>query len=50
LSNIRVTDGPAELVPAALEAVKRWVYLPAKRNRQPVETDTRIALPFPPGR
>jgi TonB family protein len=50
LSNIRVTDGPAELVPAALEAVKQWVYRPAKRDGQPIETDTRIALPFPPGR
>jgi TonB family protein len=50
LSNIRVTDGPAELVPAALEAVKQWVYRPAKINGQPVEADTQIGLRFTPGR
>jgi TonB family protein len=50
LSNIRVTDGPAELVPAALEAVKQWVYRPAAMNGQPMEADTQIALKFTPGR
>jgi TonB family protein len=50
LSNIRVTDGPAELVPAALEAVKQWIYRPAKMNGQPIESDTRITVPFPSGR
>ncbi len=50
LSNIRVTDGSAELVTAALEAVKQWVYRPATRDGQPVETDTEITLRFGPGR
>jgi TonB family protein len=46
LSNIRVTDAPAELVPAALDAVKQWVYRPAKLNGKPVEADTVITLRF----
>jgi hypothetical protein len=46
LSNIRATDGPAELVPAALEAVKQWVYRPAKMNGLPIESEPRIAVPF----
>jgi TonB family protein len=50
LGDIRVIDGPAELVPAALTAVKQWVYRPAKLNGQPVETFTEIALHFTPGR
>lgn len=50
LSNIRVTDGSAELVTAALEAVKQWVYRPATRDGQPVETDTEITLRFGSGR
>ncbi len=50
LSNIRVTDGPAELVPAALEAVKQWVYRPAKIDGQPIEAETQIGLRFTPGR
>jgi TonB family protein len=50
LSNIRVTDGPAELVPAALEAVKQWVYRPAKLDGQAIEADTQIGLRFAAGR
>ncbi|HLK67623.1 MAG TPA: TonB family protein [Bryobacteraceae bacterium] len=50
LSNIRVTDGPAELVPAALEAVKQWVYRPARVDGQAIETDTQIELRFTAGR
>jgi TonB family protein len=48
LSSIRVTDGPAELVPAALEAVKQWVYRPAKIDGQPTESETQVALRFTP--
>ena len=46
LSNIRVTDAPAELVAAALDAVKQWVYRPAKLNGTPVEAETQISLRF----
>src|SRR5262249_16378941 len=50
LSNIRVTDAPAELVPAALDAVKQWVYRPAKLNGKPVGADPVIPLRFPSDR
>jgi TonB family protein len=50
LADIRVTDGPAELVPAALAAVKQWIYRPAKLNEQPVESYTDITLRFVSGR
>jgi TonB family protein len=50
LSNIRVTDAPPELVPAALDAVKQWVYRPAKLNGKPVEADTVITMRFPSDR
>jgi TonB family protein len=50
LKDIRVADGPAELVPAALAAVKQWVYRPAKLNGQLMETRTEISLTFTPGR
>jgi hypothetical protein len=46
LANIRVSDGPAELVAPALEAVKQWVYRPSKRGGQPVATETQIVLRF----
>jgi len=46
LSDIRVGDGPAELVAAALVAVKQWLYRPATMNGRPVEADTRITLRF----
>jgi TonB family protein len=48
LSNIRAVDGPAELVPAALDAVRQWVYRPSQLNGRPVETETQIALRFEP--
>jgi TonB family protein len=50
LADIHVADGPAELVPAALAAVKRWVYRPAKLNGQLVESYTEITLRFAPVR
>ena len=50
LSDIHVTDAPAELVPAALEAVKQWVYRPAMRNGEPIETNTEITLSFKAGK
>jgi TonB family protein len=50
LKNIQVNDGPAELVPAALEAVKQWKYRPANLNGQPMEQQTTIQLRFTPVR
>jgi TonB family protein len=50
LKNIQVNDGPAELVPAALEAVKQWKYRPANLNGQPMEQQTTIQLRFTPAR
>jgi len=49
LLDIQVADGPAELVSAALEAVKQWRYRPARLNGRPVEAETQIALRFTPG-
>ena len=45
-SNIRAGDGAAECVAAALEAVKQWMYRPARLNGKPVESETQIALKF----
>jgi TonB family protein len=50
LNDIRVTDASAEFVSSALDAVKQWVYRPAKMNGSPVEAYTTITLRFTPGR
>jgi len=42
----RELSGPAPLVPAALEAVREWRFIPALRNGQPVESEKDVSIEF----
>ena len=46
IRNLKAISGPAPLVDAASEAVKRWVYRPTLLNGQPVEVITEIIVNF----
>ena len=41
-----MVSGHPLLVPAALEAVKQWVYQPTLLNGEPVEVVTQIDVNF----
>jgi protein TonB len=41
-----VISGHPLLVPAALAAVKQWVYQPTLLNGAPVEVVTEVEVPF----
>jgi outer membrane biosynthesis protein TonB len=40
--------GDPNLVPAALDAIRRWRYVPAVLDGRAVESHTVIAITFPP--
>ncbi len=46
IANLQVISGHPLLVPAALDAVKQWVYQPTLLNGEPVEVVTQIEVPF----
>jgi TonB family protein len=46
IKNLEVISGHPLLVPAAIEAVKQWVYEPTLLNGNPVEVSTQISLNF----
>jgi protein TonB len=46
VANLQVISGHPLLVPAALEAVKQWVYQPTLLNGSPVEVKTEISVNF----
>ena len=46
VQNITVSSGHPLLVPAALDAVKQWVYQPTLLNGQPVEVVTQVEVNF----
>ena len=46
ISDLKVASGHPLLVPAALEAVKQWVYAPTLLNGEPVEVVTQIDVNF----
>src|SRR5581483_7611671 len=46
IQNLTVSTGHPLLVPAALEAVKQWVYKPTLLNGEPVEVVTQIDVNF----
>jgi TonB family protein len=50
IENLSVISGHPLLVPAALEAVKQWVYEPTAVNGEPiaVETDIEVNFSLPP--
>ena len=46
INDLRAVSGPEELVPAALEAVKKWRYQPFELNGEIVEVQTDIRVNF----
>ena len=46
VQNAMVISGHPLLVPAALEAVKQWVYRPTLLNGAPTEVTTEVEVPF----
>ena len=46
VQGLRVISGHPLLVPAALEAVRRWLYSPTLLNGQPVEVEAPIEVNF----
>jgi protein TonB len=46
IQNLQVASGHPLLVPAALDAVKQWVYKPTLLNGEPVEVITQIDVNF----
>jgi protein TonB len=46
IQKLEVIGGHPLLVPAALEAVKQWVYQPTLLNGEPVEVITQIDVNF----
>jgi len=46
IQELEVISGHPLLVPAALEAVKQWVYQPTLLNGEPVEVQTQIDVAF----
>ncbi len=46
IQNLKLVSGPAPLVDAASDAVKRWLYRPTQLNGQPVEVITQINVNF----
>lgn len=46
VKNLDLLSGPPELAPAAMEAVKQWVYQPTLINGEPVEVVTQIDVNF----
>lgn len=46
IRELRVLKGHPMLVPAAIEAVRQWVYSPTLLNSVPVEVDTSVTVLF----
>jgi protein TonB len=46
IENLQLVSGNPLLVPAAVEAVKQWVYEPTLLNGVPVEVVTQIDVNF----
>ncbi len=46
IRQLRVISGPSELQPAALAAVRNWVYKPYLLDNEPVEVNTTINVIF----
>jgi hypothetical protein len=46
--DIQLVSGHPLLVPAAMDAVRQWVYRPTRVNGTPVEVDGEVDVHFPP--
>lgn len=45
-TNLKVASGDPRLIPAALDAIRRWRYRPATLEGQPIETTTTVSVAF----
>ena len=48
VSEVRMISGSPIFRESAIDAVKQWIYQPAKLNGQPIEQKTTIQLSFKP--
>ena len=46
IRNLQLESGHPLLAPAAIEAVKQWLYQPTLLNHEPVEVITQIDVNF----
>ena len=46
IKDIKVVSGPPELVDAAVDAVRQWVFRPYIFINRPIEVDTQITINF----
>jgi hypothetical protein len=46
IENLQLISGHPMLVPAAIDAVKQWVYHPYALNNRPVDVETQIQVNF----
>jgi protein TonB len=46
VEHLQVVGGPPLLIPAAMQAVRQWVYKPFLLNGEPVAVETRITIKF----
>ncbi len=46
IQNLQLVSGHVLLAPAAIDAVKRWVYKPFLLNGEPVEVETTVTVTF----
>lgn len=46
VQNIEVVDGHPLLVPAAMDAVRKWVYQQTLRDGEPAEVATSVTVNF----
>jgi len=46
VQQVQVMSGHPLLVPAAIEAVKQWVYRPTHLNGEAVDVVTQVEVPF----
>jgi len=46
IENLKVVAGHPMLAPAAMDAVRQWLYRPYILNNEPVEVETQITVNF----
>jgi TonB family protein len=46
VKELRALEGPPELIPAALDAVKQWRYSVTQLNGEPVEVESEVSVLF----
>ena len=46
IQNLELVEGNPMLVPAAIDAVKKWRYRPFLLNGEPVEVETNVSVTF----